>query len=247
MSGLAGGWHTGELLGFDLETTGVRRHGDVPVSFALVRVVAGQVVERVRGLVDPGCEIPAAATAVHGITTARARREGMPLEAALALLLEALEAAATRGVPVVGMNLAYDLSMVDHQLRLVRGRGLHEQGWVGPALDVLVLDRHLDRFRRGKRRLGHLCAHYTVALETAHEAGADAEAAVLVLLALCERFPSVRELELGELTRLQADWHRQWASGHDEWLTSQGRPGLAPADADWPLARVAAGPLATRP
>lgn len=244
---MAGGWHTGELLGFDLETTGVRRHGDVPVSFALVRVVAGQVVERVRGLVDPGCEIPAAATAVHGITTTRARQEGMPLGKALVLLGAALGEAADRGTPVVGMNLAYDLSMLDHQLRLEHGTGLLERGWAGPALDVLVLDRHLDRFRPGKRRLAHLCAHYAVTLEAAHEAGADAEAAVLVLLALCERYPSVRELDVWELTRLQAEWHREWAWRHHEWLTSQGRRGLAPADADWPLARVAPDPLAARP
>jgi DNA polymerase-3 subunit epsilon len=241
VSELDRGWHTGELLGFDLETTGVRRHGDVPVSFALVRIVNAQVVERVSRIVDPGREIPEAATAVHGITTEHARREGIHLEEALSMLADALIGAGQRGVPVVGMNLAYDLSMLDHQLRLTEGRGLRERGWNGPVLDVLVLDRHFDRFRPGKRRLRELCEHYDVALSAAHEAGSDALAALAVLLALCDRFPSLLELELSDLTRLQAEWHRDWAGRHHQWLTSQGRRGLSPADADWPLARAQSG------
>lgn len=242
------GWHTGALLGLDLETTGVRRHGDVPVSFALVRVDGGQVTGRRAGLVDPGRAIPAAATAVHGITTERARREGMALGHALELLLGALLEAAADGVPVVGMNLSYDLSMLDHQLRLVTGSGLVDAGWDGPVLDVLVLDRHLDRYRPGKRQLAHLCAHYAVALDAAHEAGADAEAAVRVLLALCARYPDLATVEPAELTRRQASWHREWAErfAATRPAAASGQPAAPhdPAEGDWPVARPA--PLLAR-
>lgn len=241
---MAKAWHTAELLGLDLETTGVRRHEDVPVSFALVHVEGGRVARRVAGLVDPGREIPLEAVAVHGITTERARAEGMPLRDALRLLRDAVVSAAGRGVPVVGMNLSYDLSMLDHQLRLAGEPGLLESGWEGPVLDVLVLDRHLDRYRSGKRRLEHLCAHYAVRLDAAHEAGADAEAAALVLLALCERFPTVPATDLAELTRLQAGWHREWAERFGTWLESQGRDRLDPGEHNWPLARPTSGPAA---
>src|SRR5580700_10696910 len=61
------GWTRGELLGFDLETTGIDRFSDVPVSYALVRVEGAQVVQRDTWLVDPGREIPDGATAIHGI------------------------------------------------------------------------------------------------------------------------------------------------------------------------------------
>ncbi len=240
-----GGWPSGTLLGLDLETTGVRRHGDVPVSFALVRYETGRAVARRSGIVDPGRPIPAGATAVHGITTERARREGMPLRAALELLRDALVEAGRTGVPVVGMNLSYDLSLLDHQLLVLTGAGLREAGWDGPVLDLLVLDRHLDRYRRGKRQLAHLCAHYAVALGSAHEAGADAEAAVLVLLALCERFPELAHLKLAELTRSQATWHRDWAADLAAHRARDGLPLDVPHDDGWPVARD--GRLGARP
>lgn len=231
-------WHVGELLGFDLETTGVARHGDVPVSFALVAFADGRITRRLGGLVDPGREIPAEAVAVHGITTEQARAEGMPLSRALETVRDALLDAAARGVPVVGMNLSYDLSMLDHQLRLADGPGLSEAGWDGPVLDVLVLDRHLDRYRPGKRRLPDLCAHYQVAVDRSHDAGADAEASTLVLLALCDRYPAVPATTLTELTRLQAGWHREWATGYSAWRKGRGLAELSPEEGDWPLARA---------
>lgn len=234
-----GGWLTGELLGLDLETTGVRRHGDVPVSFALVRVAGGRVLGRRSGLVDPGRAIPAGATAIHGITTERARREGIGLPRAVELLAEGVLAAGEAGVPVVGMNLSYDLSMLDHQLRRCTGGGLLEAGWGGPALDVLVLDRRLDRYRPGTRRLGSLCTHYGVTLTSAHEAGADAEAAVAVLLALCDRFPELTAIELGELTRLQAGWHREWVARAAARRAETGGGPLEVGAEEWPVARPA--------
>ena len=98
-------WTRGEVLGFDLETTGVDRFNDVPVSYSLVSVVDGVVRTSWSGLIDPGREIPPEATAVHGITTERARCEGMPLSLAVDLLCDAVVAASTRGVPLGGMKL----------------------------------------------------------------------------------------------------------------------------------------------
>src|SRR5579864_8751085 len=100
-------WTEGEVLGLDFETTGVDRFRDVPVSYALVSVVDGTAVRSWSGLIDPGREIPAEATAVHGITTARARAEGMPLDEAIALVTDAVVTAGQRGVPLVGMKLDY--------------------------------------------------------------------------------------------------------------------------------------------
>ena len=62
--------------------------------------------------------------------------------------------ASARGVPVVGMKLDYDLTILDTQLRRFGGVGLMERGWSGPVLDAVVLDRHFDRFRKGSRTLG---------------------------------------------------------------------------------------------
>jgi DNA polymerase-3 subunit epsilon len=228
-------WATGELLGFDLETTGVDRFSDRPVSYALVTLVHGEVTDRRSGLVDPGIEVPAGATAVHGITTERARAEGRPLPDALVYLADALEEAVGRGVPVVGMKLDYDLTMLDVQCRMVTGRGLIERGFAGPVLDALVLDRHADRFRRGRRTLVDLCAYYGVTIDHAHDAAADAQAAARVVLELCRRHPDLCEQDLSVLHRSQSGWHREWAESYDQWRSERGMTPLDPREFQWPI------------
>jgi DNA polymerase-3 subunit epsilon len=230
------GWHDQELLGFDLETTGIDRFFDVPVSFALVTVVGGGVVERRTSLVDPGREIPEGATAIHGITSERARADGMGLADAVALLADAIVAASRRGIPIVGMKLDYDLTILDFQCRQLDGRGLADRGFAGPVLDALVLDRRFDRYRKGRRRLVDLCAEYGVVIDRAHDAAADAEASVAVLGAIGRRFPTLHQMRLARLHLAQANWHRQWADSYDEWRRSQDMPPLEPGEWQWPIA-----------
>jgi DNA polymerase III subunit epsilon len=230
------GWHDQELLGFDLETTGVDRFFDVPVSFALVTVIDGGVVERRTSLVDPGREIPEGATAIHGITSERARADGMALDDAVALLADVIVEASRRGVPVVGMKLDYDLTILDVQCRRLDGRGLGDRGFAGPVLDALVLDRRFDRYRKGRRTLVDLCAEYGVVIGRAHDAVADAEASVAVLGAIGRRFPTLHQMRVARLHLAQANWHRQWADSYDEWRRSQDMSPLEPGEWQWPIA-----------
>jgi DNA polymerase-3 subunit epsilon len=229
-------WTTGEMLGFDFETTGVDRFNDVPVSYALVTMVAGEVVSTSAGLVNPNRDIPEGATKVHGISTERARREGMPLGEAVSMVADAVVSASERGVPLVGMKLDYDLTILDVQSSRLCGKGIVEQGWSGPVLDAVVLDRHLDKFRKGRRTLGALCDHYGVAIENAHDASADAIASVKVLLAMVARYKELRHGDLTELHRAEIEWHRDWAQGYDEWRSTKGLVPMDPRDYLWPVA-----------
>jgi DNA polymerase-3 subunit epsilon len=229
-------WSIGEILGFDFETTGVDRFHDVPVSYALVTVVAGEVRTTVTGLVNPGREIPVGASQVHGISTERARAEGISLSDAVALVTDAIVSAGARGVPLVGMKLDYDLTMLDTQSRSLLGAGLAERGWSGPVLDAVVLDRHLDRFRKGSRTLGALCAHYGVEIENAHDAAADAIASIGVLLAQAACYKELRNADLISLHEAQISWHHDWAESYDGWRSEQGMAPIDPRDYMWPVA-----------
>lgn len=238
-------WSDQELLGFDLETTGIDPFTDVPVSYALVRWEGGRRVDAEAGLVDPGRPIPAAASAVHGISTDRARQQGIALPAACSRIVAALLDAASRGVPVVGMHVCFDLTIVDQLCRRHHGRSLSQLGWHGPVLDVLTIDRHLDRYRRGSRTLGSLCAHYGVVAGALHDATADVDATVAVLQRIVRRFPDVGALSLGQLTVLQSRWHRDWAEGFSRYRQRQGQPPLQAWEAQWPV--PTAGPDSTVP
>jgi len=229
-------WPHGELLGFDLETTGVDRFSDVPVSFALTTWRAGVVVDSSTHLIDPGREIPEGASAIHGISTERARREGWPLGEAVELIADRLVEASRRGVPVTGIKLDYDLTMLDVQCRALDGRGLDRRGWTGPVFDALVLDRRLDRYRRGRRTLGHLCAHYGVAIGQAHDALADADASIGVLLAMSRRFPELFGADPVELFSAQVGWHREWTVSYDAWRRQDGQTPLDQRESIWPVA-----------
>jgi DNA polymerase-3 subunit epsilon len=239
-----GEWAEGEVLGIDFETTGVDRFTDVPVSYALVSVVDGVAVRSWSGLIDPARDIPLDATAVHGITTAQARTEGMPLADAVAIVTDAVVAAGRRGAPLVGMKLDYDLTILDVLGSRLWGQGLVQRGWRGPVLDAGVLDRHFDRERPGRRTLGDLCTHYGVVLEDAHDAWADAVASVRVLFALADRFPQLRFSSVASLHGAQIEWHQQWTHDCEEWRQARGKVPTDPRDYVWPVAPVALPPAA---
>ena len=147
-----------------------------------------------------------------------------------------LQALGREGVPVVGCNLAYDLTMVDRVLsRCSPPTSLFASGWDGPALDVLVLDRGLDGDfeARPVRRLDALCEHYGLAAPT-HTSVSDADAAVGVLLAQARRFDSLAASDLDVLQARQAQWHAAWSDGFAQRRRDRGQRAPGGDDAAWP-------------
>jgi DNA polymerase-3 subunit epsilon len=145
---------------------------------------------------------------------------------------------ARAGLPLVIMNAPYDLTLLDRELR--RHRGLTLDQYLTPApllvLDPRVLDKHLDRYRKGRRRLTDLCEHYGVGLDEAHDAAADATAAMELVRAIGRRHPGQLDgLAPAELHLRQAVWHAAQARGLQKWFTSSGSPEVV--DTSWPLRR----------
>jgi len=230
------GWYGGPLVGFDTETTGVDVAADRLVTAAVVRRDATGTVART-WLVDPGVAIPEAATAVHGITTERARAEGRPAPEALDQVASALVAAWLEGIPVVAFNAGYDLSLLDAELRRHRLPTVTERlgRAAGPVIDPLVLDRALERYRPGKRRLGDLCAVYGVATpEALHAAHVDVVATLDLLERIVGRYPYLADLALPTLQAYQVHAHLTWAESFNAWRDEHGMPGPG-AELDWPV------------
>ena len=220
------------LAVFDLETTGI----DVDtcrIVTAHVGVIGagGEVLERREWLVDPGVEIPTAASLIHGVRTERARLEGRAAGNAVAEIIDALTDVATRGLPIVAYNAAYDLTILEREATRY---GVIPLPGPGPVIDPLVIDKAVDRYRRGKRTLTATAAHYGVALPNAHDAGADAVAAGRVAQAIARAYPELAATAVAELHARQVDWCREQAESYQAWRRANGEPEFTTSGA-WPV------------
>ncbi|HZK04403.1 MAG TPA: exonuclease domain-containing protein [Actinomycetaceae bacterium] len=227
-------WLDSPLLGFDTETTGVNPTSDRVVTAALVMRDRAGTRHRT-WLIDPGVEIPEGATAIHGISTERARAEGQAPAVALEEIAGYITQAISHRIPVVAFNAGFDLQILDSDLARHGLPTLPQRlgGPVRPVIDPLVLDRAVDRYRKGKRTLSHLCEVYGVKPERLHTAEVDVVATLDVLAALARRHgPVLAEMDLLQLHDYQVTAHRAWAQNFREWLASKG--GAGGPELTWP-------------
>jgi DNA polymerase-3 subunit epsilon len=224
-------------VGFDLETTGVSSFLDVPVSYSFVeRVSDGSRLLSVfeGGLVNPGRAIPAGACAVHGITDDMVA-DAMPLAEATELIAKKLHDVWRDGGVIVGMNVSYDLTMVDSVCRRLGLVPLHLRGQIGSVMDVLVLDRRFDKWRKGPRKLTDLCGHYEVTLSNAHSAAYDAEASLVVLETMRRRYPDLDLLDGGHVNTALRAWYQEWLSSFSKYLEKKGESPIPAGRYEWPI------------
>lgn len=214
------------MLSFDLETTSVNPKEARIVTSALVRI-DGRDVNAREMLADPGVPIPEEAAAVHGITTEKAQAEGCPHDEVLAETVSAIKQAWADGLTLIVYNAQYDLSV----LRALTGDFTVD----GPVFDPpFVIDRVMDKFRKGKRTLTDVSAHYGVEIGNAHEATADALAAARVAWKQVRKFPELTEMDMDELMEFQAvKWHEDRLS-FKKYLEGKGRDASDVSTA-WPM------------
>ncbi|MGR8011610.1 exonuclease domain-containing protein [Streptomyces hypolithicus] len=230
-------WYEGPLAAFDTETTGVDVEEDRIVSAALVVQDTPAARARVtRWLVNPGIAVPAGATEIHGLTDEHLQCNGRWPSPVMEEIAKALAEQTIARRPLVVMNAPFDLTLLDRELKRHRASSLARYLDSRPlcVLDPRVLDKHLDRYRKGRRTLTDLCAHYEVELDGAHDAAADATASLELVRAVGRRFAGrLDRLSPAELHTLQAVWHAAQARGLQAWFARNGTPeAVNPA---WPL------------
>lgn len=231
------------MVGFDTETTGVSTANDRIVTAAIItRTGSGpDALITVRTwLINPGVEIPARATEVHGITTEMAQADGVDPTVALEEIADLLASAMRAGFPVVAFNAAYDLGILESELARHGMPSLVSRldtSDLRPVVDPLVLDRHLDRYRKGARKLIDMCATYGVVVDgdELHAADADVLATLDVVQAMAKAYPAMGDVALDDLHDQQVSAHRVWAENFRAWLTSKGKTDDLPS-IHWPVA-----------
>jgi DNA polymerase III subunit epsilon len=176
------------FVAIDLETTGLDSRTDVVVAIAAIPVVGGEPQPGVVTLVNPGRPIPAASTAVHGITDAMVQTAPR-IEEALQRIDRMCES-----YPIVGHGVAFDMAILARERR-TRGRR-------SPANPVLCTMRLAAALYPGWTDVGldAVAARLGIAIHARHTAEGDALAAAEVLMSL---LPAARARGARTLSDLQ--------------------------------------------
>lgn len=166
------------LLSLDTETTGVN-----PWECRIV--TCNMTYDYVDGtppyicdwLINPEVDIPEGASDVHGITNEIAQRDGMPIKVGLESIAHHLNIWGERGLPIVVYNAAFDLTLLRNEFER---NNIECTNRFDLVIDPYVLDKALDKYRKGKRTLEIVGKHYGITLENAHTADADSMASVRI-------------------------------------------------------------------
>ncbi len=230
-------WFTGPMLGLDFESTGVSVESDRIVTAALVQVGPGGASPQ-HFVVDPGVEVPEAAARIHGWSTERVRAEGGKPAEILDAVAADLALSMRRGTPVVGMNLSFDFTILDRELRR-HGLPLLEDR-IGaptrPVIDVYVLDKQVS-WRKGSRKLVDMAAHYGVALgDGAHDAVADVLASARIAYKIGRQYQQVGSMDLDELHDAQVRWRAEQQASLAQYFRNKGETERAESvNGAWPM------------
>ncbi|MFD1214409.1 3'-5' exonuclease [Arthrobacter sp. GCM10027362] len=222
-------WHELPRAAFDVETTGRDPHQARIVTASIVLVNArGVPLQQPEWLVNPGVPIPEEASAIHGITTERAGFEGQDAAEAVGQIAGTLADYFAAGIPVMAFNAAYDFTVLAAECR--------RHGVTPPAprpvIDPYILDKQMDRYRRGKRTLVALSEFYQVRLDAAHTSAADALATIGVADALARKYAAL-QTDPGQLHDSQVRWAAAQAASFQEWLRRTKPDALV--DGVWPV------------
>ncbi len=239
-------WAVQPFAVFDLESTGVDTREDRIVTgyVATVRLTGTgrEILPGTSVIINPGVPIPAEASAVHGITDDVAQAKGRDPRDSLHSIAESLYRALIAHIPVVTFNGAYDVTLLHNELirhglpTLGERLGRSRDAGFGPVIDAHVLDKHVEQYRPGSRKLMDTCRAYGIDLDEtqAHAADFDAVAAGRLAVRIARKYPVIGAMGLRDLHLKQKDWHARQKLSLQQYLNRTKDPAIR-CDPCWPI------------
>lgn len=216
------------ILSWDTETTGVSPKDDrIVTASAVLLSPDGEVTEHWEWLINPGVEIPEGASAVHGISTEHAREHGENPMTSVFEIASVVSHYLRNKTPVVAYNASFDFSILNAECKRYLQYDFYDffpDRKIPPyIIDPFVLDKRLDRYRKGSRTLTASAEVYEVELENAHASYDDCVAAVKVLRSMWDRYPVLGQGVFTDLYDAQIAWYKEQAEGLIEYFKKQGK------------------------
>jgi len=201
-------WHDLDIALLDVETTGRDASVDRVVELGIAVGRRGEIVARYNWLINPGIPIPPEVTAIHHISDEMVADKPRFEQVADAI------GAALQGCVPAAYNAPFDRAFVANEWARATRPPVAALDRDVEWLDPLIWAREIQENERS-RSLGDVAARLGIALENAHRAQDDAEAALRVLYALGRdpRVPTTYGAFVQEQRRLgqkQADARRMW-------------------------------------
>lgn len=217
-------WHEDTFYAFDTETTGIDVETSRIVSASLIEFSGEVMLSRHSWIINPGVDIPVEASNIHGITNEIAKNQGQDPGKAIAEIVEAIRHIAKHKMPLVVMNARYDLALLDRESKRITSQPLLQSSEIANlrVIDPSVLDKQTDPYRRGKRTLSALAAHYGVTISSAHNAHEDAYASAFVAIEISKN-EALRNLSTDEIHAAQIKWGYEQAASLEKYFRQQGR------------------------
>ena len=261
-------WHEGRMVALDTETDGVNPLTARIVTAAVVHFKPGARPTPIGWVINAGQDIPDEAAAVHGWTTERlnalaapgravrvhnGRQQPLTADAAVFEIAAQAATAMHTQVPLVVMNAAYDLTLLEAECGRYDVDPLASRpSGIRGVVDPMVVERQFDPYRKVKggcrggkhacggcgmtdKTLTSLCAHYGVRHAGAHDASADAVAAVRLLRVLVADWPEIARLKLATLHAHQVTWRKQQSDSLRDYWRRAGDERWHEVDSGWPL------------
>lgn len=215
---------------FDTETTGLPRDWNAPLSDLdnwpravqiawQVHDEMGNLVEHKDYLIQPdGFDIPYDAERIHGISTALAQHDGVPMQQVLAEFEEALRKAKF----VVGQNIGFDLNIMGAEhLRFNQESKMLKMPVLDTCTEVTAELCQIPGGRGGKWKLPTLTELHAYLFDQpfaeAHNATADVEATTRCFFELIRR-----EVFTAEELQVEKDYFQDFKKVHQDLIENYG-------------------------
>lgn len=198
-------------MGFDTETTGVDVYADdvrVVTCAMILQKSASEPPSIIEYMMDPEVEIPEGASEVHGITTEYAREHGMNYREGLQNVADLFKYTIENDIPTVAHNASFDATLLRIEF-INQGIDFDQSYWDRILIvDTIVLDRAIDKWRKGGKKLTAVAAHYGYDIgDNAHEATADVLACMHIGRVIIPKFVDFVEKKLGTRPAGFSDLH----------------------------------------
>jgi DNA polymerase-3 subunit epsilon len=230
---------------WDTETTGPNPLEDRIVTAAFIVRGGGKPDADLSWLINPGIEIPAEATEVHGITNEMVQSHGLEPKVALDEIANCVTYAIEQNLPLIAFNQSFDWSILHYDLKRNGLETVEDRLGASrpmPLVDPHVIDKQVDKYVKGTgmRKLKPTAERYGVELADWHTAEADALAALLIAEAQFAKHKYLAAMGPERLFTSQQKWRADQQAGLQQWFRTkateeQGGDPNKVIDGSWPL------------